>query len=181
MNQDSRGRNTYDKLEQLLIQKESKHWKNVLTRLMNITLYLAEYSMAFWGSSDKLYTHNNGKYLGLVQLLAKFDPVMQEHISHILKGELADHYCGKNILNKLIELMAEEVNSKTISCTQNAKYFSTTANCTPDISHVEQLSLMLRFVDLTNENAEAEICEWLLGFTSIVDSTGKGLSDVTLK
>jgi hypothetical protein len=78
-----------------LIQKESERWKNILTRLMNITLYLAENNMAFRGSSDKLYTHNNGKYLGLVQLLAKFDPVMQEHISRILKGELAHHYCGK--------------------------------------------------------------------------------------
>jgi hypothetical protein len=44
--------------------------------------------MAFRGLFDKLYTHNNGKYLGLVQLLAKFDLVMQEHISRILKGEL---------------------------------------------------------------------------------------------
>jgi hypothetical protein len=88
-----KGGNTVDKLEQLLIQKELERWKNVLTRLMIITLYLAENNMAFWGLSNKLYTHNNGKLLGLVQLSAKFDCVMQEHFSHILKGELADHYC----------------------------------------------------------------------------------------
>jgi hypothetical protein len=40
---------------------------------------------------------------------------------------------------------------------------------------------MIRFVDLTNENADAEICERFLGCTSIGDSTGKGLLDVTLK
>jgi hypothetical protein len=74
-------------LEQLLIQKESERWKNVLTGLMNITLYFAENNMAFRGLSDKLYTHNNGTYLGLVQLLAKFHPVMQKHTSRILKGE----------------------------------------------------------------------------------------------
>jgi hypothetical protein len=61
--------------------------------------------------------------------------------------------------------MAEKVNSKIISCIQNAKYFSIIANCTPDISHVEQLSQTTRFVDLTNENADAEICEQFLGFT----------------
>jgi hypothetical protein len=82
-----KGRNTIDKLKQLLIQKESECRKNVLTRLMNITLYLAENNMAFRGSPDKLYTHNDGKYLGLIQLLAKFYPVMQEHINRILKGE----------------------------------------------------------------------------------------------
>jgi hypothetical protein len=176
-----KGGNTIDKLEKLLIQKESERWKNLLTRLMNITVYLAENNMAFQGSSNKLYTHTSGKYLGLVQLLAKFDPVMQEHVSHILKGELGDHYCRKNILSKLIELMTERVNSKLISCAQNAKYFSIIANCTSDISHVEQLFLMTRFVDLTNENADAEICERFLGFTSVDVSTVKGLSDVTLK
>jgi hypothetical protein len=46
---------------------------------------------------------------------------------------------------------------------------------------VEQLSSTIRFVNLTNEIVDAEICERFLGFTSIHDSTGKGLSDVTLK
>jgi hypothetical protein len=113
-----KGGNTIDKLEQLLIQKESERWKNVLTKLMNITLYLAENNMAFRGQSNKLYTHSNGKYLGLVQLLAQFDPVLQEHISRVLKGDLADHYCGKNILDELTELMEEKVNSKIILSAQ---------------------------------------------------------------
>jgi hypothetical protein len=63
--------------------------------------------------------------------------------------------------------MAEKVNSKIISCAQNEKHFSMTADCAPDISHVEQLSLTVRFIDLTNENADAEICEQFLVFTSI--------------
>jgi hypothetical protein len=77
--------------------------------------------------------------------------------------------------------MVEKVNSKIISCAQNIKIVSIIAVCTPDISLVEQLSMTIRFVDLTNENTDAEICERFLGFTSIDGSTGKGLSDVTLK
>jgi hypothetical protein len=53
---------------------------------MSITLHLTENNMALRGKPNELYTHNNGKYLGLVQLLAKFDPIMQDHISRILKG-----------------------------------------------------------------------------------------------
>jgi hypothetical protein len=64
---------TIDKLEQLLLQKESERWKNVLARIMNIILYLAENNTAFRGKSEKLYTENHGKYSGLIQLLPKFD------------------------------------------------------------------------------------------------------------
>jgi hypothetical protein len=42
-----RGGNTIDKLNQLLILKESEHCKSVLTRLMNITFYPVENNMAF--------------------------------------------------------------------------------------------------------------------------------------
>jgi hypothetical protein len=45
-----KGGNTIDKTEKLLVQKETERWKNALTRLMNITLYLAENNMAFQGS-----------------------------------------------------------------------------------------------------------------------------------
>jgi hypothetical protein len=114
-----------------LIQKESERCKNGLTRLMNITFYVAENNMVFRGKSDKLYTQNNGKYLVFVQLLAKFDPVRQANVNHVLKGESADHYCRKSILNELTELMAERVHSKIVKV-QNI--FSVTADCIPDIS-----------------------------------------------
>ncbi|KAF2880397.1 hypothetical protein ILUMI_25780 [Ignelater luminosus] len=87
-----------------LIRKETTRWNNVLTRLMNIVLYLAENNMAFRGSSGKLYTPHNGKFLGLVQLLAKFDP---EHLRLAVKSDILDHYCRKDIQNELIELMGE--------------------------------------------------------------------------
>ena len=87
---------TIDFQEQHLIRKETKRWNNVLFILMNITLYLAENNVAFRGTSDKLYTPNNGKLLGLVQLLAKYDPVIQEHLRLAMKGDVSDHYCGRH-------------------------------------------------------------------------------------
>jgi hypothetical protein len=41
---------TFDKLEQLLIQKESEYWKNTLNRLFKTAFYTAENNMAFWVS-----------------------------------------------------------------------------------------------------------------------------------
>jgi hypothetical protein len=39
----------------------------------------------------------------------------------------------------------------------------------------------IRYVDVTNENNDNEMCERFLGFTSVDDCSGKGLTDVTLK
>lgn len=74
---------TIDELEQLVISNEFNYWMNVLKRLLHKILFLSEHNMAFRGSSDKLYASNNGNYLGLIDLFAKFDPVMQDHINRV--------------------------------------------------------------------------------------------------
>lgn len=65
---------------QRVINSEAQHWRNVLDRLMSITLYLSKHNLAFRGSSDKLFDRNNGNFLGLVELLGKYDSVMQDHL-----------------------------------------------------------------------------------------------------
>nr|XP_036234234.1 zinc finger MYM-type protein 1-like [Bactrocera oleae] len=136
--------------------------------------------MAFRGTSDKLYTPNNGKFLGLVQLLAKFDPVMEEHLRLAVKGDVSDHYCGKDIQNELIELMVEKVKSEIISRAKKSKYYSIIADCTPDISHIEQLSLTIRFVDLSSDVDKISVKEHFIEFLSVNESTGERLTEVII-
>jgi hypothetical protein len=71
--------------------------------------YLAENNGAFRGKTENLYQLNNGNISGLTEMLAKFDPTMQEHIRRIKVGETYDHYLGHQIQNELTELMAFEV------------------------------------------------------------------------
>ena len=52
-------------------------------------------------------------------------------------------------------------------------------DCTPDISHKEQMSIVLRFVRCTEE--EVEIREAFLGFLVVEDTNGKGLLETFLK
>ena len=167
---------TIDKEEQKLIEKESARWQSVLERLISITLYLGINNMAFRGSSDKLYKPNNGKFLGLVQLLAKFDPVMSNHVTLALNGDISDHYCGKIIQNELIDLVATKITSTILARASLAIYFAIIADCTPDISHKEQLSLTIRFVDISTDIIE--IKEHFIGFFTVDDSTGFGLSEI---
>jgi hypothetical protein len=58
------------------IKKEKLHWRAVLTRIMAVGQYLVENNGAFRGKTEKLYQPNNGNFLGLIEMLAIFDPTM---------------------------------------------------------------------------------------------------------
>ena len=111
-------------------------------------------------------------------MLATFDPTMQEHVRRIKDGETHDHYLGHQIQNELIELMACEVKKIIIDKLKLAKYFSIILDCTPDVSHKEQMSLIVRFVDVSH--CDIKVVEHFIEFFIVEDTTGKGLSDLLL-
>ena len=71
---------TIDEANELLIRNEKERWRSVFQRLLAIIQYLAEKNLAFRGSVDRLYEPNNGNFLGLIELIAKFDPIIKEHL-----------------------------------------------------------------------------------------------------
>lgn len=103
---------TIDLNHQMMIEKEKQHWKDVMKRIITVIHYLAKHHDAFRGSSDTLYTNNNGKFFGLIEMLGKFDPIIMKHINRIQNKETHVHYLGPRIQNNLIESMAGEVKKK---------------------------------------------------------------------
>ena len=80
-------------------------------RLVAIVQFLAERNLAFRGSIERIGEPSNRNFLGLVELLAKFDPVMAEHLRRVTNAEIHYHYPGKRILNELITVVADAVYS----------------------------------------------------------------------
>lgn len=113
--------NTYQEMQML----KKRQWNEVMKRLISIVCHLAERNLAFRGHNSNLHETNNGNFLGVVELLAEFDPVMSEHVRRAETKEIADHYLGK---------MIQRV--------KQSHYYSVIMDCTP----VEQLSVTLRFV-----------------------------------
>ena len=67
---------TIDTELQELIKKYTLHWKNVIIRIIAVVKCLAKHNLAFRGTNEKIYEDGNGNFLGLLEMIAEFDPVM---------------------------------------------------------------------------------------------------------
>lgn len=74
--------------------------------------------------------------------------------------------------------MATNVKNSIVNDTKRAKYFSLLLDCTPGMSHQEQMSLILRFVNMTSLVATVE--KHFIDFIPVNDQTGKRLSNALL-
>jgi hypothetical protein len=78
-------------------------------------------NLSFRGSNEKNFVTNNGNFLGLVDLLSKYDPVLKELLMH---PEKSPKYLSPQIQNELVSLFAQDVNHSILVEIQNAKWFS---------------------------------------------------------
>ncbi|XP_042410187.1 zinc finger MYM-type protein 1-like [Zingiber officinale] len=168
-----RKKKTIDENIQVAINKEREHWKQVLKRIIAVVQRIAKNNLPLRGDNEKLYVENNGIFLQLIEMIAEFNPIMEEHLRRVQERQIHYTYLGPKIQNELIQMLAAEVRSSIVAKIKHAKYFTVILDCTPNASHEEQMPLVIRCVD-DSENAIV-VEEFWIGFLKVNETSGLGL------
>lgn len=168
---------TIDSYHSKMLQNETEQWKQIFFRIAVAIKFLAGQSLAFRGKTEKLYEHNNGNFLKLVESFAEFDPTMRAHIQKFLEGKSRDHYLSHVIQNEIIGIISKTITERIITMVKQSVYFSVIADTTSDLSHKEQLSIVLRIVFFDKDTATFKVNEHFLSFLDVVSTTGRSLGN----
>ena len=106
--------------------------------------------------------------------MATYYPVMEIHLAK----SSHTHYLSHETQNELIQIISSETLRTIVRHIQSAKYFSIILDCTPDFSHKEQMSVIVRIVHL---QLQPDIKEYFLGYIDVEETTGFSLSNVILE
>ena len=171
---------TLDRSLQMEIDAERKKWVNVLNRIVDVILYLAKQNLPLRGHRESLNEEGNpGNFLELIKLISKYDPVLREHVTYIrLAKKMTLSYLSPMVQNEFIELLANQVRQKIVEEIKEAKYYAILFDSTPDLSHTDQMSQIIRFVQINDSTVQ--VVEYFIDFISFQRKTAKDITQTIL-
>lgn len=134
---------------------ENKYWFEVLRRVVAVTKFLATRGLPFFGRNETIGSCSNGNYLGCMELISKFDPFLAKHLQKYGNpGKGRTSYLSSTTLNEFIDLMGNKVSNVIIEQIKSAKFYSVIVDSSPDLSHTDQLTIVIRYVSSDCEPVE---------------------------
>lgn len=149
------------------ISTEKGYWIKVLQRIISAIKFLATRELAFRGTHERIGEKHNGNYLGLLELISEYDPFLKDHINKTANlGKGKPSYLSKDILNELLNILSNRVTDEIVKQIKANKYYSISVDSTPDVTHHDQLTFILRYCN--NQGLPVE------RFVGFYENTGHG-------
>ena len=121
-----------------------------MEQLIDLTQFLGERDLAFRGSLQRINDSNNGNFLGLIELLSQWNPILKEHVLKVQGSQrqrrrrrrrrrekderLQVHYLSNESHNEFIAECCDLVKQHILGEKQSAKYYVIIVDFTPDSS-----------------------------------------------
>ena len=85
-------------------------WRKVIERAVSVIAFLCERGPALRGKDEVIGSPSNGNYLGVIEVIAKYDSFLAQHITMFFnKGSGHTSYLSSSICEELISLMGSKV------------------------------------------------------------------------
>ncbi|XP_015167808.1 zinc finger MYM-type protein 1-like [Solanum tuberosum] len=151
MNQSQSIRTSFDKKS----QKEKSESRRRLSALVDVTRFLLKLGLSFRGHDESRSSSNRGIFLELLQWYGDIN----EDVGSIIleKAPKNEMMCSPSIQKDIVDSCAKET-IKSILEDLDEDYFGILVDESKDVSHKEQMALVLRYV-----NKEGEVIERFVG------------------
>jgi len=155
------------------ISAERDYWIQVFKRITTVVKFLAIRGLPLRGDHEVFGVNNNGNYLGLLELIADFDPFLKTHIElYGNKGKGNPSYLSKTICNEIVNLMKNDLVNFMVEEVKQAKYFSIIMDSTPDLAKIDQMAIVLRYC------ISSKVYERLFDLTPVTSHKGESIFDI---
>lgn len=167
------------------LESETAKWRAILKRIIDVVLYLACRGQSFQGDNETIGDIHNGNFLGIIELISHWDPVLNDHVEKVKNSQkqgkrLKAHYLSHHSQNEFIGICAQVVLTHMLNELSQSKYYAVIVDSTPDISHQEQHAILIRYVLYVNEEKEYRIMERFFTYIDNTSKTGAAIATLIL-
>jgi hypothetical protein len=114
-----------------------------------------------------------------MEVISHYNPILYAHVKYITDSNKPTiSYFSHKIQNEIICIMGQQVRQTIFEQIKKSKYFLIIFDCTPDKSHQEQMSQIIRYVSIFN--GDIMIKESFVDFICTNEKTGLELSNEIL-
>ncbi|XP_060855359.1 zinc finger MYM-type protein 1-like [Metopolophium dirhodum] len=149
--------------------------REIVKQLISITVFLGQHCLSFRGHREHWKDHLRGNFKDLVLLLSEHSPALLSHVTSLkTKGRKEDSFISWDRQNLLIESVSKNIADKIVTDIKASQVFSVSVDSTFDVSHKEQVSFIIRYVDET----DGKVMERLIALKESPHTTGTVLAEL---
>ena len=139
-----------EKLHKTMCEQRN-YWENVLSCCVATIAFLCDRDLPLRGSNEIIVSGNNGNYLGISEFIYQFDPFLSQHIRQFANRERGhSSFLSKTICDEIVTIMGQKMLGVIKREIVKSSHFFISVDSTPDITRTDQLTIIIRQVNMTN-------------------------------